>query len=71
MNVYYPLDVAKKIEASLAECTLPQLARLIEVLFFASLLREKAAVVRARGQTLPVSPSSDECRPLGDEVMKK
>jgi hypothetical protein len=34
------------------------------------LLREKAAVVRARAQALPMVPSVEECRPFGDEVMK-
>jgi DNA repair photolyase len=33
------------------------------------LLREKAAVVRARGQSLPILPTTDECRPISDEVM--
>jgi len=32
------------------------------------LLREKAAVVRARSQAIPLLPSADECRPLGEEI---
>lgn len=41
MDTTYPADVAKALAVALGQVALPQLERLVEVLFFASLLREE------------------------------
>ncbi|WP_129579988.1 MULTISPECIES: putative sensor domain DACNV-containing protein [Sorangium] len=41
MNVTYPVDVARALARELGDAAPPQLERLVEVLFFASLLREE------------------------------